>query len=490
MSRKRVSGCIIYGILLFSAGVSAYPLMDLTFVYQGRLYDANSPADGFYDLEFWLVDAADPEDPIVISYPIRFHEHLISNGYITAKLDFCPKEFLEEEDLLDGSDRWLKIGIRPGEMEDPNDYTYLDPLTKITASPYAHTAHRLEPPATLRAETAEPVLHVINEGAGAAIASGGNLYLYEFEAAGTDENTIQFEGSGTLDVTNDLTVEVGHNRQTTILNNDVTNISTSSTTVIGNTRSTTIGTNDQTYTGGTSTLTAGLDNKLAAGRDVRMEGNRNVVLLATGEIQALSPAHFLSDDPNAAVYIDKGLSMKAQAPADYRPGFGTLFVADGKLYYRYGPLPDEIQLVAPKPEVYFTVRRDTAYDWPSNGSPATIDFSIGSTVLENEGKGFQTKSGVFIAPAEGIYTFDGRVCFGSLTKGDAIYVEIAAAGRYYRGDQRNALAGSEVLQAHITVHLNAGDIAYLQGYVDADTPPAMVYGGSAMLTYFNGARVD
>ena len=264
----------------------------------------------------------------------------------------------------------------------------------------------------------------------------------------------------------------------------------SSTTLIGNSRSTTIGTNDQALVGGTSMVTAGLDNKLVAGRDVRMEGNRNVVLLASGEIQVLSPAQFLSDDPNAAVYIDKGLSMKGQTPVDYVPGCGTLFVADGKLYYRYGPSPDEVQMLAPKPKVYFTVRRDTAYNWPSNGSPAMVDFTIGSTVLENEGNGFQTKSGVFIAPVEGIYTFDGHLCFTALDKGDNIYVEIAAGGRFYHGDQRNALAGTEFLQAHITVHLNAGDTAYLQGYVNADTPPAMVYGSSTMLTYFNGARVD
>lgn len=477
-------------VLVLSAVLWACPLMDLTFVYQGRLYDANSPADGLYDLEFWVVDAADPEDPIVISYPIRFHEHLISNGYLTVPLDFCPKEPLEEEDLLDGSDRWLKIGIRLGDLEDPNEYTYLEPFPKITAAPYAHTAHRVEPPETLAAELTEPVLHVINEGTGPAIASGGDLYFYEFEAAGTDENRIEFEGNGTLDVTNDLTVEVGHNRQTTILNNDVTNISTSLTTVIGNTRSTTIGTNDQTYAGGTSTLTAGLDNTLVAGRDVRMEGNRNVVLQATGEIQALSAARFLSDDPNAAVCIDKGLYMKGQLPVDYVPGYGTLFVVDGKLYYRYGPSPDEIQLVAPKPEVYFTVRRDTSYNWPSNGSPATIDFTTGSTVLANAGGGFEGKSGVFIAPADGIYTFDGVLGLSGLSKGDMFYVEIVTGGAACRGDMGYAQGAEEALQVHITVHLAEGQTAFLRGYVNAASPPAQVIGSLTMLTYFNGARVD
>lgn len=490
--RKQKQLCFGFGwVMILSAVLSAYPLMDLTFVYQGRLYDANSPADGLYDLEFRLMDASDPEDPIVLTYPIRFHEHLVSNGYITIPLDFCPRELWEEKDLFDGSERWLRVGIRPAELEDPNEYTYLEPYTKITAAPYAHMSHRVEPPETLQAELAEPVLHVINEGTGPAISSGGDLYLYEFDATGPSENTIEFEGNGRLNFMNNMTVEVGYDRQTTIMNTDVTNVGTNATTFIGSSRSTTVGVNDQTTMGGTSTLIAGLDIQQAAARDVKLDANRNVVLEAGEEIQHLSPVRFLSEYSNAEVYIDKGLYMKGQELPGYISGYGTLYVVGGNLYYQYGPSADEIRLVAPKPEVYFTVRRDTSYDWPSNGSPVTINFMTGSTVLVNEGKGFIEKSGVFIAPADGIYTFDGVLSMAGLSKGDMLYAEIAAGGQAYRGDMTYAQAAEETMQVHITVHLDEGQTASLRGYVNAASPPVQVVGSTtSMLTYFNGARVD
>lgn len=265
---------------LSASVLMAFPMMDLTFVYQGRLFDEGNPADGEYDLEFTLFDGADPNEAVQITLVQPFDEFVISNGYVTVPIDFHPFDHhphhVEEEEIFNGSDRWLRIGIRPGSLSDPNEYTYLEPLRKLTAVPYAHMARRVEPPETLKAELDEPVLEVINEGTGPAVKVGGDMYLCQPNAAGTDENTIEFEGNGTLDFVQDAGVIVGHNRQMTISNNDTVNIGVNSTTVIGSSRNTTVSTDDQTIVGGTSTLTSNLDLNRNAGRDMNLTANGHI----------------------------------------------------------------------------------------------------------------------------------------------------------------------------------------------------------------------
>jgi len=45
------------GLIVWSAKVSQAAPMGTGFTYQGRLIDANSAADGLYDLQFKLYDA-------------------------------------------------------------------------------------------------------------------------------------------------------------------------------------------------------------------------------------------------------------------------------------------------------------------------------------------------------------------------------------------------------------------------------------------------
>jgi microcystin-dependent protein len=53
----------------------------------------------------------------------------VTDGYFTVELDFGS--------VFDGNDRWLLIGVRPGELEDPNVYTLLSPRQEVTPTPYA-----------------------------------------------------------------------------------------------------------------------------------------------------------------------------------------------------------------------------------------------------------------------------------------------------------------------------------------------------------------
>jgi hypothetical protein len=119
-----VALCLVFG-LGRSAGAAP---MGTVFTYQGRLIDANSVADGPYDFQFKLYDAniAGAQKGITINNG----EVDVIDGYFTVALDFG-------SGIFDGNDRWLEIGVRAGELDDPNAYTLLSPRQKLTATPYA-----------------------------------------------------------------------------------------------------------------------------------------------------------------------------------------------------------------------------------------------------------------------------------------------------------------------------------------------------------------
>ena len=102
------------------------------FTYQGRLIDADRTADGPYDFEFGLYDAA--VDGNQFGDKVDVNGLDVTDGYFTAELDFG--------DVFDGNDRWLEIGVRTGELEDPNAYTILSPRQEITPTPYALYARK------------------------------------------------------------------------------------------------------------------------------------------------------------------------------------------------------------------------------------------------------------------------------------------------------------------------------------------------------------
>jgi len=122
-------------ILVMALGLFASPVelagaapMGTAFTYQGRLIDANKPADGLYDLQFKLYD--DNVTGTQKGSTITVNELDVVDGSFIVYLYFG-------SDVFDGDARWLEIGIRPGEQKDPNAYTTQSPRLEVTPTPYA-----------------------------------------------------------------------------------------------------------------------------------------------------------------------------------------------------------------------------------------------------------------------------------------------------------------------------------------------------------------
>ena len=73
------------------------------FTYQGSLESNGSPANGVYDLQFTLFDAA--QNGNRLGSPLTNSAVTVNNGLFTTTLDFGPGVF-------NGSSCWLGIGVR------------------------------------------------------------------------------------------------------------------------------------------------------------------------------------------------------------------------------------------------------------------------------------------------------------------------------------------------------------------------------------------
>ncbi|MBN1766776.1 MAG: hypothetical protein JW860_16095 [Sedimentisphaerales bacterium] len=100
------------------------------FTYQGRLFDANTPGDDFYDFQFGLFDSPDPVLANQLGDTLSFDYIPVVDGYFTLNLDFGPG-------LFDGDPRWLGISVRPWISDDPCDFVNLQPRQEIKPAPYA-----------------------------------------------------------------------------------------------------------------------------------------------------------------------------------------------------------------------------------------------------------------------------------------------------------------------------------------------------------------
>jgi hypothetical protein len=116
---------LVLMVSLAQVGYSAP--MGTAWTYQGRLMDANNPADGRYDLQFALYT-----DPILSSSQIGptvdINDLDVIDGYFTIELDFGSKVF-------NGDARWLEIGVRSGDSTER--HTILSPRQQVTPTPYA-----------------------------------------------------------------------------------------------------------------------------------------------------------------------------------------------------------------------------------------------------------------------------------------------------------------------------------------------------------------
>jgi hypothetical protein len=111
--------------LAFGPAPSAFS-QGTAFTYQGSLTDSGSPANGNYDIEFYLRDAASGGSPVGTTNTLA--PVAVSNGLFTVTLDFGAG-------IFDGSSRWLEIGVRTNGSV--TAYTTLSPRQALTPSPYA-----------------------------------------------------------------------------------------------------------------------------------------------------------------------------------------------------------------------------------------------------------------------------------------------------------------------------------------------------------------
>jgi hypothetical protein len=99
------------------------------FVYQGQLKESGAPANGEYDFRFELYDAETGGTQLGATN--AFGNLEVVDGVFHVDLDFGNFAF-------DGSDRWLRIQVRPG--LNIGAYTELTPRTPMSKAPQAQIA--------------------------------------------------------------------------------------------------------------------------------------------------------------------------------------------------------------------------------------------------------------------------------------------------------------------------------------------------------------
>lgn len=107
-----------------SGGVQGASL-DQGFIYQGRLLFNSVPANGQYDLQFSLFDAASGGNQVGNTNALT--DQTVTSGLFTVSLDFGPSAFY-------GDARWLEIAVR---STGGGSFTTLSPRQPLTAVPFS-----------------------------------------------------------------------------------------------------------------------------------------------------------------------------------------------------------------------------------------------------------------------------------------------------------------------------------------------------------------
>ncbi len=130
INRIMAAACAAHVMTVVTALPVLAGLFGTAFTYQGSLTDGGGPADGTYDLHFLLYAAANAPLPIASFGPLQDVE--VVEGLFTVELDFGSQ--------FTGEERWLGIGVRPGNST--GGYTALSPLQRLSATPHAVIANR------------------------------------------------------------------------------------------------------------------------------------------------------------------------------------------------------------------------------------------------------------------------------------------------------------------------------------------------------------
>ena len=119
----RAALCAV-GLLPFAFGLAASPL-GTAFTYQAKLTDGGPSANGLYDFEFTLYDAA--TNCTHVGGPLTLNSVGVTNWFFTVTLDFGAGVFLGEE-------RWLGIAVRTNRV---GGFATFPVRQWLTPAPYA-----------------------------------------------------------------------------------------------------------------------------------------------------------------------------------------------------------------------------------------------------------------------------------------------------------------------------------------------------------------
>jgi hypothetical protein len=253
-----------------NAGIEA--ALGTAFTYQGRLDDGGSAANGTYDFEFKLYDAASGGSEV--GSTVTKGDVAVTDGLFTVELDFGSGAFT-------GDARWLEIGVRAGSST--GAYTTLTPRQPLRPAPYALALPglRTEPNAT------SP--NVIGGYSGNSVASsvvgatiGGGGSSGNINQVTADYATVG-GGRGNSAGNTDDTVAGGHGNEASGDNSTVgggvwnraialeSTVGGGETNTASGSHSTVGGGSDNTASGGAATI-AGGDNNVATGNFATVGG--------------------------------------------------------------------------------------------------------------------------------------------------------------------------------------------------------------------------
>jgi hypothetical protein len=164
---------IVAALCSISAFSNAASAQGTAFTYQGRLNVGGSPANGSYDITFWLCTAS--EGGFTIAPPATSSAVGVTNGLFTTTVDFG--------NVLRGTSNWLQIAVS---TNGANAFSNLFPRQQLTPVPYAVYAE---------SANASNLVGTIPAGnlSGAALLAGGNAFTGNQTISGN--NTLQF-GAG------------------------------------------------------------------------------------------------------------------------------------------------------------------------------------------------------------------------------------------------------------------------------------------------------
>lgn len=167
------------GLMLVAGQLAMAGPVGTAFTYQGQLYDTSYPANGKYDFAFKLYDASTEGNKV--GTDVNVPEVNVVDGYFPVEIDFGSGVF-------DGNARWLEIGVRPGDSDDPNVYTVLSPRQEIKPAPYALYAKSGTAGPQGEQSPTEPISYIIFIEGTTIKAKNGTTGQIEF--SGTDARTV------------------------------------------------------------------------------------------------------------------------------------------------------------------------------------------------------------------------------------------------------------------------------------------------------------